>query len=90
MKKAKHLLQFLGILLCLFVGLWVAQDNAQPVEVRLVGFALPPLPLGLWLLIMLSAGVVLGMLASLPAMVRARSDRRRYEQSRSVRETSRS
>ena len=79
MRKLKKLLLFAAIVLCLFLGLWTAQDNAQPVDVRLLGFSLPSLSLGLWLLIMLGMGVILGILASLPAIVRSRPERRRQE-----------
>lgn len=53
-----------------FLGLWIAQDNAGIVTVTLLGFPVEGMSLGLWLLIMLFGGVLLGMLASLPLIIK--------------------
>ncbi len=80
MKSLKRLLYALILLLCLFMGLWLTQDNPQAVTVTLLGFSLPPLALGLWLVIALVGGVVLGMAASLPRLLRLNRRLRRERQ----------
>lgn len=73
----KVLLYGLLALLCLFVGLWIAQDNSQQVGVTLLGFSLADLSLGLWLLFAFVAGVIIGLLATLPLVWRlTRSNRK--------------
>ncbi len=73
------------LLLCLFLGLWITQDNPQSVAVSFLGFAMPELPLGLWLVISLAFGVVIGMLASLPALLRSSRRLRREQHSGAAR-----
>lgn len=70
MKRIKSILLGLAILICLFLGLWLTQDNPQLVNVKLLGFDIAPLPLGFWLLITLVAGILIGMLASIPMIIR--------------------
>ena len=81
MKKIRKFLLFAVVVLCLFLGLWTAQDNAEPVTVTLLGFSLPEMALGLWLLLMLAAGAALGVLASMPMIFRNRSESRRLKNS---------
>lgn len=69
MKQLKKILIFFLLLLSIFLGLWLAQDNQQPVVVTLLGFPLESLPLGLWLVAMFAAGVVLGLLAGVPTIL---------------------
>ena len=80
MKRLKRIILGLIVILFLFLGLWIAQDNPQTVDVILLGFALKPLSLGMWLLITLAVGVVLGMLASLPVIFRNDAENRRLRQ----------
>ncbi len=77
MKKIKNYSLLIGVLFCVFLGGWTAQDNAQEVAVRLLGFVMPSLSLGGWLLIMFAVGVVLGLAASAPLIMRYKSDIRR-------------
>lgn len=79
MKTIKRWLWVVLLLLCLFVGLWLAQDNAGLVTVVLLGFPLEGLSLGVWLLLALLVGVVLGMAASLPLIARQSTRKRRAE-----------
>jgi uncharacterized integral membrane protein len=68
-KRINRLLSLILVVICLFLGLWIAQDNAQVETVTLLGFAIDNISLGVWLLVMLFSGVLLGMLASLPLIV---------------------
>ena len=81
MRRIKNLLQLVAILICIFIGWWTAQDNTEIVPVYLLGFHLPPLSVGVWLMVMLAAGAVLGMLASLPVLFRTRAEIRRLKRS---------
>ena len=77
MRRIKNLLLLVLVLLCFFVGLWTAQDNAQPVAVQLLGFAMPTFSLGAWLILVFAAGIALGLIASVPMIARARAESRR-------------
>jgi uncharacterized integral membrane protein len=77
MKQLKTIVLVLTILICAFLGLWIAQDNPQPVTLSLLGFPLGQLPLGLWLILALVCGLALGMLASLPLILKVRGENRR-------------
>lgn len=79
MKRLKSLLLLALVLLCLFVGLWTAQDNSQIVDVYLLGFSFPTMSLGMWLIILFAVGIGFGMLASLPTIARLRSENRRLK-----------
>lgn len=70
MKRIKSILLGLAVLVCIFLGLWLTQDNPQLVEVKVLGFEVAPLPLGFWLIIALVSGVAVGMLASMPVIIR--------------------
>lgn len=70
MKRIKSILLGLAVLVCIFLGLWLTQDNPQLVNVSVLGFQLAPLPLGFWLLITLVSGILIGMLASMPMIIR--------------------
>src|SRR5690606_755060 len=63
-----------GVLLVLglFGGLWVAQDNPGQVSVTLLGFPAGALSLGVWLLLAFFLGVISGLLATLPLLWRLR------------------
>lgn len=79
MKRIKSLLLLVAVLLCLFLGLWFAQDNPDQVTVTLLGFPLPELSLGIWLVVTLFTGILLGLLSSLPLILRAKSENRRLK-----------
>lgn len=79
MKKLKRALLYAGVVICLFLGLWIAQDNPQEVTITLLGFELGMVPVGLTLVISLATGVILGMLASLPVILRLGAINRRLE-----------
>ena len=51
------------------VGVWFTSENSEPIELVLLGFALPSLKLGLWVLGALLLGVLLGVaVGTLPAL----------------------
>ncbi|GIX30655.1 MAG: hypothetical protein KatS3mg124_1127 [Porticoccaceae bacterium] len=77
MKMVRRMIAGIAALAFAFLGWWVALDNPQPVEVRLVGFDLPPLGLGLVLLIAFAAGALAGMAAGLPSLLRLKGTVRR-------------
>lgn len=83
MKRIKNILLALAVMLSIFIGLWLGQDNPDTVNVVLLGFQLPPLPLGVWLLVALVVGIVLGLLASLPLLIRANAENRRLKRQQS-------
>jgi len=60
-----------------FVGVWTTLDNPQEVSVNLLGFALPSLSLGVWLILIFVVGTLVGMAASLPMIIRSDSENRR-------------
>src|SRR5690606_35087478 len=68
-----------GVLLVLglFGGLWVAQDNPGQVSVTLLGFPVGAQSLGVWLLLAFFLGVIIGLLATLPLLWRLRRAVRR-------------
>lgn len=80
MVRIKKILVYGFIILCVFIGLWTAQDNPQLVDIRLLGFPVGPIPLGFCLVIMLVTGMIVGMLASLPIMLRLGAENRRLKQ----------
>ncbi|MCK9502871.1 MAG: LapA family protein [Porticoccaceae bacterium] len=79
MARIKKILLWLVVLLSFFIGLWVAQDNPQVVDITLLGFSAAPLPLGLWLLVMFTAGIAVGLLASLPLVIKTSAENRRLK-----------
>lgn len=52
------------LLMALLFGFLFALENAEPVKVVLLGIALPEGRLGIWLLLALGCGIVLGFIAS--------------------------
>ena len=52
MKTFKTLLLFVAVLLAVFLGLWIVQDNPEQTAITLLGFPLWVMPLGLWILSM--------------------------------------
>lgn len=77
MKKLKTLLTFIAVLLAVFLGLWIVQDNPQQTAVILLGFPLLALPLGLWILVFFGAGLVLGFCLCYPAVFALQSKLKR-------------
>lgn len=73
----KKMIYLIVVLFCLFIGLWIAQDNPQVVAVRLLGFPLSGLSLGLWLLLALACGILAGLAATLPLLWRLESINRK-------------
>jgi len=68
MKALKTLLLFIAVLLAVFLGLWIVQDNPEQTAITLLGFPLWIMPLGLWLLAFFGAGLALGFCLCYPAV----------------------
>ncbi len=69
MNLIKRLLLLLIILIGIVLGVWFSADNPQALTVVALGFPLPQLPAGIWLLLMVLIGAVLGYLVSvMPAL----------------------
>jgi len=79
MNRIKKILLWLIILLSFFIGLWVAQDNPQVVDITLLGFSINPMPLGLWLLLMFATGLAVGLIAGLPLVMKINAENRRLK-----------
>jgi len=75
----KKLFAGLALLLFVFLGLWTAQDNTQPVAVTLLGFDAGSFALGLWLVLAFLAGVAVALLATLPVAWRLAAARRKLQ-----------
>ncbi len=60
-----RLIKVVFVLLGLVLGFWFASENGQSVNVVALGYPLPSLSLGLWSLIALMVGVLLGFVVSL-------------------------
>ncbi|HEY8384958.1 MAG TPA: LapA family protein [Porticoccaceae bacterium] len=75
----KKLLTGLVLLIFIFLGVWTAQDNAQLVDVTLLGFDVGSLSLGLWLVLSFLAGVVIALVATLPLAWRLAAARRKLQ-----------
>ncbi|MCK9468538.1 MAG: LapA family protein [Porticoccaceae bacterium] len=75
----KKLIAGLVLVLFVFVGLWTAQDNTQPVAVTLLGFEAGHFALGLWLVLAFLAGVVVALVATLPIAWRLAAARRKLQ-----------
>ncbi len=75
-------LKFAGWLLvaaaCVLLGIWVVQDNPDAVSLRLLGFPLGDLPLGLWLLGAFFVGAGAGFLSGSVALLRLQRRVRLY------------
>lgn len=72
MQSIKWFLVAILLLVVIFIGLWIVQDNIADTDVVLLGFPVATLPLGVWLLGMLFVGAVFGVLCSYPALFRLR------------------
>lgn len=68
MKTFKTLLLFVAVLLAVFLGLWIVQDNPEQTAITLLGFPLWVMPLGLWILVFFGVGLALGFCLCYPAM----------------------
>lgn len=66
----KKIVYWFLILISLFVGLWIAQDNPDRVVITLLGFPLGNMSAGLWLLLAFAAGILIGLCATLPLLWR--------------------
>lgn len=73
MRRLKTLSWVLLALPTLGVGIWFTQDNSAAAAPILLGFALPELPLGVWLILFFLAGVLAALLATLPSLGAARA-----------------
>lgn len=83
----RRLKQFLSIFLFLvfvFLGLWLAQDNSQRVEVTLFGFTAGELTLGIALLVAFALGVVVTLCATLPVTLRLGRARKALDRHRAA------
>ncbi len=76
MALLKKLWLLLVGLLAILLGLAVVLANPEPLSLELFGYPLGPMPSGLWLLLAVSSGCLLGILVSLPALLRMK--RRAY------------
>ncbi len=79
MIKVKRWLGLLLVLICVLIGIWVVQDNPLEVPVKLLGFPLQELPLGIWLLAAFLAGSALCYVAGFPNTLKNRSQVRRLQ-----------
>lgn len=70
------------LLIVLLLGVLIGLDNSQPVELSLLNWQSPRLPVFIWLLLALVLGVLLGMLASLPERMRQRRRIRQLQKQR--------
>jgi uncharacterized integral membrane protein len=68
MKKIKTTILVIAALIAVFIGIWVVQDNALETGIVLLGFPLIELPIGLWLLAFLMAGVAAGVCLCYPTI----------------------
>ena len=69
MKKLKTLLLIMVCVLVILLGFWVVVENPQVVTVRLGGQQTNSLPLGGWLLLLFSAGVLFGSVCGFPSLI---------------------
>lgn len=79
MLTVKRLFLSALLLFCLLLGIWVVRDNQASVELVLFGFPVSDQSLGVWLLLALFIGVLLGIASSLPPIMRLRRQKRRLE-----------
>ena len=87
MTKVKRWIGLLLLLACVLIGIWIVQDNPLEVSVTLLGFSLPQLPLGTWLLAAFLAGSVLSYVVSLPGSLGQRAQARRLQRQLDLAET---
>lgn len=76
MALLKKLWILLVCVLAILFGLSIVLANPEPVSMVLLGYSLGPMPYGLWLLLAVSIGCLLGIVVSLPALLRVK--RRAY------------
>ena len=77
----KRLFTVVVLVSCIALGMWLYADNRDPVTLTLLGYALPAVPLALWIISTFAAGVAAGMLASLLPLVWHRRRLRKLERS---------
>ncbi|WP_461516134.1 LapA family protein [Porticoccus sp.] len=70
MALLKKLWLLLVGLLAILLGLAVVLANPEPLSLELFGYSVGPMPSGLWLLLAVSCGCLLGILVGLPALLR--------------------
>lgn len=58
----------MAALTVVFIGIWVVQDNALETAIVLLGFPLPALPIGLWVLAFFLTGVAAGVCLCYPTI----------------------
>lgn len=76
MALLKKLWILLVCVLAILFGLSIVLANPEPLSMELLGYSLGPMPSGLWLLLAVSIGCLLGVVVSLPALLRVK--RRAY------------
>lgn len=76
MALLKKLWILLVCVLAILLGLSIVLANPEPISIVLLGYSLGPMPSGLWLLLAVSVGCLLGIIVSLPALLRVK--RRAY------------
>lgn len=73
----------MAALTVVFTGIWVVQDNALETAIVLLGFPLPELPIGLWVLAFFLTGVAAGVCLCYPTIFtlqrRARANIKRLQ-----------
>ncbi len=74
MALIKRLLLLLIVLCGLVLGVWFSVENAQPLQVTLLGFSLPSLSAGVWLALVLLLGAVLGYVVSIFPVLKLKND----------------
>ncbi|PCH52961.1 MAG: hypothetical protein COC20_01615 [Cellvibrionales bacterium] len=68
MKNIKLIFLILAVLVAVFIGAWVVQDNPFETSIILLGFPLAELPVGLWVLVFFISGLIAGACLSYPAI----------------------
>lgn len=74
MTLIKRLLLLLVLLCGLILGVWFSAENAQPLSVTALGFALPEFSVGVWLTAVLFLGAILGYLISVFPVLKLKNE----------------
>ena len=64
----KRIVMVVPIVIAIFIGVWVVQDNPVETDIMLLGFPVGKLPLGLWMLVFFLGGLIAGLCLSYPTI----------------------
>jgi uncharacterized integral membrane protein len=78
MRRLKYLLWLAFVIVGVLVGLWVVQDNPETITLRLLGFVVGELPLGIWVIGIFFIGAAAGLLSGSIALFGLQRKVRRY------------